>query len=386
MKQRVADYIADFIESWGIEHVMLLTGGGVMHITDGLACNPNIKKVCFHHEQAAAMAVDAYARVSGKPGVGVFTTGCGATNTITGVAGAWLDSAPCLIIYGQAKKKETTYLCGIRNLRQIGVQEINILPMIESITKYSAMVTEPDDIKYHLEKAMHIATSGRPGPVWLDIPLDIQSAYVESETLEGYIPKIDVYNIGITSNIIAAMIEESNRPVILAGQGVRIAGAIDDLTAFSHKYNIPIVTTFLGIDIIDSKDSHYVGRVGIKGDRAGNWAINKSDLLLIMGSSMPVAQIGYDYDQFAPNAKKVVIDIDMTSHEKSAIKYDIKLEADLRTAIGKIWHGRSCDDEWRAKCIRIRAIFRYCVIYKSFNVFSITCTIVWDSVCCSYLL
>ena len=166
MRMRVADYIAQFIEQYGVKDVFLLSGGGIMHLTDGLACNKKINVVCFHHEQAASMALDAYSRVSGHFAVGYFTTGPGATNAITGLAGAWLDSVPCLFVSGQVKKKEATYNSPVKGIRQIGVQEINIIPVVKSLTKYCAIVNTPEDIRYHLEKAVYMAKSGRPGPAW----------------------------------------------------------------------------------------------------------------------------------------------------------------------------------------------------------------------------
>jgi len=285
---RVTDYIAKFICDYGVKHVFMLSGGGIMHLTDGLACNKDLQVVCCHHEQAASMALEAYSRTSGHFSVGYFTTGPGATNAITGLAGAWLDSVPCLFISGQVKKKEAVYNAKISGLRQFGVQEINILPIVESITKYSMIVNNPEDIKYHLEKAVYLSKEGRP------------------------------------------------RPVILAGQGIRISGAIDDLLEFVGKYNIPVVTTYLGIDIIDSSHPQYVGRIGIKGDRAGNLAIQNSDLLIVIGSSLPVAEIGYDYAQFAREAKIIIVDIDTSSHKKNTINIDLLIESDAKEFINKL--------------------------------------------------
>ena len=181
MKMRVSDYIAKFIEQLGVEDVFLLSGGGIMHLTDGLACNKNLKITCFHHEQAAAMAMDAYSRITENFAVGYFTTGPGATNALTGTAGMWLDSVPGIFISAQAKRKQSVYNSGIKGLRQISVQEINIIPIVESITKYCAMVNVPEDIRYHLVKAVYYAKEGRPGPVWLDIPVDVQGAVIETE-------------------------------------------------------------------------------------------------------------------------------------------------------------------------------------------------------------
>jgi len=334
---RVTDYIAKFICDYGVKHVFMLSGGGIMHLTDGLACHKDLQVVCCHHEQAASMALEAYSRTSGHFGVGYFTTGPGATNAITGLAGAWLDSVSCLFISGQVKRKEAVYNVKISGLRQFGVQEINILPIVKSITKYSVIVNNPEDIKYHLEKAVYLSKEGRPGPVWLDIPLDVQMAIIEPEYLKGFTSpkkKKEILNSDIKQ--VVQYIKSSSRPVILAGQGIRISGAIDDLLEFVGKYNIPIVTTYLGIDIIDSSHPQYVGRIGIKGDRAGNLAIQNSDLLIVIGSGLPVAEIGYDYAQFAREAKIIIVDIDTSSHKKNTINIDLLIESDAKEFINKL--------------------------------------------------
>ena len=334
---RVADYISKFINEMGVKHVFMLTGGGIMHLTDGVACNKELEVVCCHHEQAASMAVEAYSRFTGHFGVGYFTTGPGATNAITGLAGAWLDSVPCLFISGQVKRKESVYNTGIPGLRQFGVQEINILPVIDSITKYSAIINDPDEIKYHLEKAVYLAKEGRPGPVWLDIPLDVQGALIEPNSLKGFTsPENNTLIPEAHIKQVMEFIKCSSRPVILAGYGVRISGAIDDLLSFVEKSKVPVVTTYLGVDIIESNHPQYVGRIGIKGDRAGNLAVQNSDLLIIIGSSLPVAEIGYDYSQFAREAKIVIVDIDTTSHEKETIKIDLLVKGDARDFISKV--------------------------------------------------
>ena len=330
VKIRVCDFIAQFIEENNVKDVFLLSGGGIIHLLDGLACNQKINVVCCHHEQAASIAMDAYARVTGKVSVGFFTTGPGATNAITGCAGAWLDSVPCIFISGQAKRKEATYNIKIPALRQVGVQEINILPMVKSITKYSVMVNDPEEIQFNLEKALYMAKEGRPGPVWLDIPLDVQSATVETETIKHFLVKETKKVLAEDAISTLEYLGNAKKPVILAGQGVRISGAMRELVVLTTQLNIPIVTSYLGIDVIDSKSPYYIGRVGIKGDRAGNLAVQQSDLLIVLGSSLPIAEIGYEYDKFAPLAKKIVVDIDLTSHKKSTINIDLLIESDIR--------------------------------------------------------
>lgn len=364
---RVADYIAKFIHNNGVKHVFMLSGGGIMHLTDGLACNKDLKIFCLHHEQAVSMAIEAYSRTTGNFGVGYFTTGPGATNALTGLAGAWLDSVPCLFISGQVKRKETVYKAKIPGLRQIGVQEFNIIPIIKSVTKYSAFVDDPRDIRYCLEKALFLSKEGRPGPVWLDIPLDVQGAIIEPKHLRGFTPntkKAEISNTDIKK--VVKFIKSSSRPAILAGQGVRISGAIENLLEFVGKYKIPIITSFLGIDIIDNNHPQYVGRIGIKGDRAGNLAIQNSDLLIVIGSSLPVAEIGYEYEQFAREAKKVVVDIDISSHKKKTIKIDLLVEADAKEFIERILKVLKkekivFDNKWLKTCVSWRKKYPVCL-------------------------
>lgn len=364
---RVADYIADFIYNYGVKDVFMLSGGGMMHLTDGLACKKELNVFCLHHEQAASMALEAYSRTTGNFGVGYFTTGPGATNALTGLAGAWLDSVPCLFISGQAKIKETVYKAQIPGLRQIGVQEINIIPIIKSIVKYSAFVDKPEDIRQHLEKAVYFAKEGRPGPVWLDIPLDVQGALINPKSLKGFKQrkKSEKRTAGDIKKV-AQYFKSASRPVILAGQGIRISGAIKDLLKFAEKHGIPVVTTFLGIDLIDSRHPCYTGRIGIKGDRAGNFAIQNSDLLIVIGSSLPVAETGYDPAQFAREAKVVVVDIDKSVGQRKTIKIDLFIQDDAKEFLGAlsllIKDKFVCNNKkWLDTCISWRKKYPVCL-------------------------
>ena len=368
MRVRVSDYIAKFIYDYGVKDVFMLSGGGIMHLTDGLACNKDLKVICCHHEQAASMALEAYARVNEHFGVGYFTTGPGATNALTGLAGAWLDSVPCLFISGQVKRKEAVYKAGINGLRQFGVQEINIIPIVSSITKYTAFVDKPEDIKYHLEKAVYLAKDGRPGPVWLDIPLDIQGAFIEENSLKGFISHDKTIKNISDPDIkeIGRYLKSASRPIILAGQGIRIAKAIDVLLKIVDKYDIPVITTYLGVDIIANDHPNYVGRIGIKGDRAGNLAIQNSDLLIIIGSSLPVAEIGYEYNQFARDAKIIVVDVEKASHEKNTIKINRFIQGDAKEFLAKMLLFLNkekvvFDKKWLSKCILWKKTYPVCL-------------------------
>jgi len=367
MQTRVADYLAKFIHDYGVRHVFMLSGGGIMHLTDGLACNKELETICLHHEQAVSMAVESYARFTGHFGVGYYTTGPGATNALTGLAGAWLDSVPCMFISGQVKRKEAVYRAGIPGLRQIGVQEINILPIVHSITKYAAFVDDPGDIRYHLEKAVYMAQEGRPGPVWLDIPLDVQGAMITPGKLKGF--RGGKQRQHIPSAIIrrvADYLRASSRPLLLAGQGVRISGAVESLLKFVERYRIPVVTTYLGVDLIDSRHPLYVGRIGIKGDRAGNFAMQNSDLLIIIGTSLPVAEVGYEYAQFARGARVVVVDIDESSHKKKTITIDQLITGDAkefldRTAAALAGTRLPIDPRWPRACRAWREKYPVCL-------------------------
>ena len=329
---RVADFVAKFIlEELGVEHVFTLTGAGIMHLTDGLACNKKIKTVCPHHEQTASMALEAYSRATENFGVGVFTTGPGSTNAITGLAGAWQDSVPCLFISGQVKVAEASSQTGIKKLRQFGVQELDIIPIVESITKYAVTITQPEKIRYELEKAVHIAKSGRPGPVWIEIPMDVQSAIINDdlekfETEHKEKPKIEKNQI----ELIVELLQKSKRPIIISGQGVRISGAIELLSKLVKLFKIPVVTPYLGIDTIRHDEESYIGKTGVKGERAANLAMQNSDLILSIGSSLHVSVIGYNYQQFAREAKKIIVDIDEITHSKRTINIDQFVHGDAR--------------------------------------------------------
>lgn len=332
---RVADYVAKFIsEVLETRHVFMVTGAGIMHLTDGVACNSDLEAICVQHEQSASMALEAYSRMSGKVGVGYFSTGPAATNAVTGLGGAWQDSVACLFISGQVKLAETSNNSGVENLRQFGVQELNILPIVESLTKYSVQLTRPDMVRFELEKAIYLAKEGRPGPVWIEIPMDVQSSWIDEATLQGFVaPKIDPISCAADLRTLAEALQSAERPVIIAGQGVRLAGAGGQLVALAEELSIPIVTPYLGIDVIDHNLDIYIGKTGVKGDRAANLSMQNADLILAIGTSLHVSVIGYDYSQFARGATKFCIDIDKTSHEKSTIVFDKILEIDAKLAL-----------------------------------------------------
>ena len=335
---RVADYIATFIsDRLQLSDIFMLSGAGSMHLTDGVACNPKLRAICVHHEQSASMALEAYARTNENFGVGYFSTGPAALNALTGLGGAWQDTVPCLFISGNVKRSTCSHSEGVPGLRQFGVQELDIIPVVSSLCKYAVHLTNPEMIRYELEKAVSIAKSGRPGPVWLDIPMDVQSAYIDPDSLSSFSsfeqrPTASQEDIDYVVNLLI----NAKRPVIIAGRGVRLAGARDLLKDIAIEFNIPVVTPYLGIDNLRHDSDVYIGKTGVKGDRPANFAMQNSDLILAIGTSLHITVVGYEYEQFAREAKTVVIDIDLTSHLKKTIKIDRKIKSDARYALTEI--------------------------------------------------
>jgi acetolactate synthase-1/2/3 large subunit len=330
---RVADYIAEFIHRQGVSDIFMVTGGGMIFLSDAIAQHPSLKAVCHHHEQAAAMAAATYAKLRGL-GVCYVTTGCGGTNAVTGLLGAWQDSVPCLFISGQCKRRQTIRNSGLR-LRQFGVQECDIIEVVQSLTKYAVMVNDPNDIAYHLERAVWLMRTGRPGPAWLDVPLDVQAATVDEIALRRFDPASET-GLRIETpnpekiNVLTTILREARRPVVIVGQGVRLAGACVEFRRFVERLPIPFVASRLGIDIMPSDHPLYIGRIGNKGDRAGNLAVQNADLVLSIGSRLSVSSVGYDPRQFARAAKVVVVDIDPVEHQKGTVRIDLLIDSDAR--------------------------------------------------------
>lgn len=363
---RVCDLIAKYIYDMGVKDVFMVSGGGLMYLTDGLACHKDLNVVCCHHEQAVAMAATAYAKYEGF-GCGYVTTGCGGTNAITGVLNAWQDSTPCLFVSGQCKRKET-----VRNtelpLRQLGVQEADIVTIVSSITKYAEMVNRPEDILYHLEKAEYMARSGRPGPVWLDIPLDVQSAEVRLEKLRHF-DKTEIYHKEkreITEEEVLYITKKlylAQRPVIIAGQGVRLAGMTDRFRKFVHKYQIPVVCSRMGVDVMPTEDSLNIGRIGNKGTRAANFAVQNADFILALGSRLSVSSTGQEYGYFAREADVVVVDIDRYEHLKGTVKIDRVINGDLRELLqnDRIYLKDKHYADWAKQCLKWKNQYPVCL-------------------------
>jgi acetolactate synthase-1/2/3 large subunit len=353
--QRVADYIANYVYEQGVKEVFMVSGGGQMFLTDGIVQHRRLKAVCNHHEQASAMAATAYAKYKESLGVAFVTTGCGGTNTITGLLGAWQDNASCLFISGQSKRKETVRNSGLP-LRQFGVQEADIISIVQSITKYAVMVNDPNEIAYHLDKAVYLARSGRPGPVWLDIPLDVQGALVDENALRRFSKEeiTEQYKEeperGEIKKVID-LVQKAKRPIIIAGQGIRLAKAIPEFKTFVETYKIPVVFSRLGIDILPSDSPFHIGRIGNKGDRAGNFAVQNADLVLAIGSRLSVSSTGHEYKQFAREATIVVVDIDPIEHRKNTIRIDLFVNADAKKFLQQMRLKVPPDtSDWLKKC------------------------------------
>ena len=328
---RVVDYVIDQVYRVGARHAFTITGGGAMFLNDAIAAHTWITPVCNHHEQASAMAGVAYSKYTGKPSLVCPTTGCGGTNAITGLLDAWQDSLPVIFVSGNVNLHQISPP-GVRNL---GVQEARIIEIVQSITKYAKLIESVDEVEEVVQEALKAATTGRPGPVWIDIPMDIQGKEMEVFSLEEEIKKAE-------------------RPLILAGGGINCAGiGRDEFRDFVRKTKIPVVTTFNAVDLIESDDEYFVGRVGVKGTRAGNFAMQNCDLLLVLGSRLPVPATGYNYKTFARDAKVIVVDIDKDEHSKNTVQIDKFIHSDLKDFFYTKRISTNVP-EWQKQCIKWR--------------------------------
>ena len=335
---KLSDYIFQFLAARGVRHVFMFAGGGAMHLVDSVGRCRDIEYICNLHEQACAIAAEAYARVNNSLGVALVTTGPGGTNSITGVAAAWLDSTPCLFISGQVKRND---LMGDSGVRQLGVQELDIVSLVRPITKYAVTIMDAASVRYHLEKALCLAKAGRPGPVWIDIPLDIQAASVEPDMLDGFdLRGIDMQfdQLKLDRQIadVIDLINGAERPVILAGNGIRLANAEKEFLDLVNQLNIPVLTTWLGIDLLPEEHKLFIGRPGSIAPRGANFALQNSDCLLIIGSRLDMALTGYAHDKFARAAKKIMVDIDSAEISKIRTPIDVPVSADAKVFIREL--------------------------------------------------
>lgn len=336
MKQRVSDYIADFLAQKGITQVFTVVGGGAMYLNDSFGHHSKLHCLYNHHEQACAIAAEGYARINNEMAVVCVTSGPGAINALNGVAGAYMDSVPMLVISGQTKSSLTVKASGLK-LRTLGNQEFNIMSAIGEMTKYGEMIMEPEKIRYVLEKAYHLAVTGRPGPCWIDIPLDIQGAVVETCELEGYEPEETIAEPG--KNVIQKVIErirQAERPVIYAGNGIRLSGGYKVFRELVERLQVPVVTCWNSIDLIENDNELFVGRGGTMGDRAGNFAVQNSDLVLAVGTRLNIYQVGYQVETWAREAYTIVVDIDPEELKKPTVRIDLPICADAEVFMEKL--------------------------------------------------
>lgn len=334
MKIKVAQYIADFLADRGVRHVFTVTGGGAMHLNDAFGHHDRLRCVYNHHEQASAIAAEGYTRLTRRLAVVCVTSGPGGTNALTGVLGGWLDSIPMFVVSGQVKRETTIHATSLP-LRQLGDQEFDIVSCVRSMTKYAAVVLEPERIAYHLEKAWFLCRKGRGGPVWLDVPLDVQAAVVDTDALmhfderECLRAEVPVYN-PLWSEQILRKVREARRPVLFLGSGVRLAGARDEVLQLAEALRIPVVTAWNAHDLVWDAHPLYCGRPGTIGTRGGNFVVQNADCLLVLGSRLNIRQISYNYKAFAPKAYKIVVDIDRNELHKPTIQADLPVWADVR--------------------------------------------------------
>lgn len=328
---RVADYLMSRLAEAGAEHVFLLPGGGAMYLNDALACEKRLTPVPCHHEQACGIAAEAWGRVRESFGVCMVTTGPGATNVITPVAGAWIESIPLLVISGQVKRPD---LLAGRPLRQGGVQEVDIVPMVKSVTKYAVTIDDPQQIRYHLERALYEMRNGRHGPVWLDVPLDVQGAPIDPETLPGFTPPAETEpDLAASCSQLLALLAAAKRPLLLAGHGVRLAGAAKPFLALAERLQIPVATTWNALDLLPWEHPLNVGRPGVVALRSGNFAVQNCDLLISIGCRLDNIITAYNPRGFARGARKVVIDVDHNEIDKLDMNIDLRIVADAKAAI-----------------------------------------------------
>ncbi len=358
---KLSDYIISRLADWGVQDIFLVVGGGSMHLNDSIAREPRLRYICNHHEQASAMAAEAYARVSGGVGVINVTTGPGGINALNGVFGAWTDSIPLLILSGQVKRETLMSFRGLTDLRQLGDQEADIVRLAKGITKYAVLVDDPATVRYHLEKAYHLTKAGRPGPCWLDIPVDVQWADIDPANLKAYDPAEDASpsdpaQLAQLCRLVVERLAAAARPVILAGTGIRAANALPAFQRVIRKLGIPVTTAWTH-DLIATADPLFCGRPGTIGERAGNFVVQGSDVLLVLGSRLNIRQVSYGWDTFARAAFKIQVDVDPAELHKPTVRADLPIQCDLGVFLRELesqlqqhWNPNPAHGEWLDWC------------------------------------
>ena len=354
---KLSDYVIEFLrDEYNVDTVFTLCGAGCMHLLDSLGNAEGVDFIANHHEQASALAAEGYARMNNKLGVCLLTSGPGGTNALTGTLCSWLDSIPVLNLSGQVNKSMSTNFTGLP-LRQLGDQEFNIVEVVNKMTKYAVQVNDPTRIRYELEKACYLATSGRPGPVWVDIPLDVQTAQINPEDLESFeFPE----PLSIEKDVIAKVVEainSSERPLFVLGNGIRLSGGIEELYKLLNRTNIPVITAVNGNDLVNESYRSYYGRFGTHAQMCANKLLNECDLMLSIGSRLYVRQIGYNFKNFAKNAKRIVVDIDPAELDKPTIFPDVKVNADAKDFLCKLnsFDIKPASESWLSHCDSFKA-------------------------------
>lgn len=356
---KLSDYLVKKLEKYGVRQVFMVTGGGAMHLDDSFGKSTQIKRIFNHNEQAVAISAEAYARTGQQLAVACVTTGPGGLNCLNGVFGAWTDSAPVLFISGQVKFSTTLASCPQVPLRQLGDQEVNIISVVKPLTKYARMVTDPYELDAVLDEAVYRATSGRPGPVWVDIPLNVQAAPVDPKKMKKFRrPSVQKTSLGKTAARVWHMLERAKRPLLVAGNGIHCAGAQAELRRLLDKTQMPVVTTFNGFDLVPSSDPLFAGRIGTVGQRAGNFALQNADVILFLGTRNNIRQASYNWENFAKNAKKIIVDIDPAELKKPTVRPDVPVCADVKDFLVALLRQKSpfqAPVQWLAFCQRLKA-------------------------------
>lgn len=324
---KLSDYIAKRLKEHGVEHFFMVSGGGAMHLNDSLG--HAISYTANHNEQACAFAAEGYARVNQKLGVVNVTTGPGGLNCINGLFGQWTDSVPVLYISGQVKRRTMLTSYPDIPLRQLGDQEVDIISVVKPLTKYAVTVDEPNEIKYHLDRAVYEATTGRFGPVWINVPIDVQASVIDENDLKEFTPVFSRNDADVTFDTVFEKLKQAKRPLIVAGHGIRLANQIDNFYKLIDRLKIPVVTTFNGFDIMSEENPYYIGRIGTIGQRAGNFTLQNADFILCLGTRNNIRQVSYNWENFGKNAYKIVVDIDKAELDKPLVIPDMKVHADL---------------------------------------------------------
>jgi len=364
MKIRMVDYLIDEIYNAGAKHMFFVPGTGCMFLTDALARKNELVAVSMHHEQAAGMAALSYAKYNETIGACVVTTGCGGTNAVTALLHAWQDSVPCIFISGQASRNQTIRNCGLP-LRQMGRQEADIISIVDCISKYAVMINDPEKVVYEIGKCIYEATHGRKGPVWIDVPMDIQNAMIDPQMQQIYVEPegIDESLEDRDADFIFKELMHASRPVILAGNGIRLSGGVEAFNRFANSYGIPVTYSRLGHDLMETQNPLSIGMVGMLGaSRAGNFALANSDLILCIGCRLSIDTTGYEYNKFARDAKLIVIDIDEVEHSKDTVSIDTYIHADAKNFFEKMNSNEPVKSysEWNQKCLHWKEYFPVC--------------------------